>query len=115
MDPRRGYRALRPAQFELISTVRVRSEMVALAAPFPDASRTHITSPTLNVLLLTLFEETDEVVPLENPGFSPKNTFTLLLHDERIETDTVVGADGADGARALGAGPVDGGDERAPS
>jgi hypothetical protein len=66
-----------------------------LPSGLPESSVTHIRSPTLNVLFSTLFELTELDVPLEKPGFSPKNTFAVLLHDERIVTETVCGPLGA--------------------
>ena len=58
-------------QLELISSVRVRSSMRTLPSGLPESSRTHMRSPGRNVLLCTLFELIELVVPLEKPGFSP--------------------------------------------
>ena len=47
------------------------AETVTEPRPLPDSSVTHIMSPARNVWLETLFELTDELVPLPYFGLSP--------------------------------------------
>ena len=73
--------------------------------PFSESSTIHSCSPGRKLCDWTLFDSIDENVPLLNPGFSPKKTFTVFGHDDRIVTDTgPAGAAAADGggADALG-------------
>ena len=51
--------------------LRVELEIVTEPAASPRSSRTHMRSPSWNVLLWTLFELIELVVPLENFGLSP--------------------------------------------
>jgi hypothetical protein len=81
--------------------------------PFSESSTIHSCSPGRKLCDWTLFDSIDENVPLLKPGFSPKNTFTVFGHDDRIVTDTgPAGAAAADGggADALGSAPDDGPD-----
>ena len=52
-------------QLEVISMLRVPSLIWTLPSGWPESSRTHMRSPERNVLLCTLFELIDDVVPLE--------------------------------------------------
>lgn len=75
-------------QLELTSSSCVLDETCAEPSPFSDSSTIHNCSPGRKLCDETLFESIDEYVPLPNFGLSPKNTLTVLLHAERIVTDT---------------------------
>ena len=83
-------------QLEPISSSRVPLLTEVDPRPFSESSTIHIISPGRNECDWTLFELIDEYVPLPNFGFSPKNTFTVWLHDERIVTYTGPAGAGAD-------------------
>lgn len=118
-------------QLELTSSSCVLAETCAEPSPFSDSSTIHNCSPGRKLCDDTLFESIDEYVPLPNFGLSPKNTLTVLLHAERIVTDTgpcgagaeVVellasddGGGGPDGSLALdGEPPLDDGDDGDPA
>lgn len=88
--------------------------------PFSESSTIQSCSPGRKLCDWTLFDSIDENVPLLKPGFSPKKTFTVFGHDDRIVTDTgPAGAAAADGggagalgseAAALGSALADGPD-----
>ena len=83
-------------QLELTSSSCVLDETCAEPSPFSDSSTIHSCSPGRKLCDDTLFESIDEYVPLPNFGLSPKNTLTVLLHAERIVTDTGPSGAGAD-------------------
>ena len=56
--------------------------------PFSESSTIQSCSPARKLCDCTLFESIDEYVPLPNFGLSPKKTFTVFEHDERIVTET---------------------------
>lgn len=82
-------------QLELTSSSWVLGETWAEPSPFWDSSTIHSCSPGRKLCDDTLFESIDEYVPLPNFGLSPKNTLTVLLHAERIVTETGPGGAGA--------------------
>jgi hypothetical protein len=94
-------------QLELTSSSCVLDETWAEPSPFSDSSTIHSCSPGRKLCDDTLFESIDEYVPLPNFGLSPKNTLTVLLHAERIVTET--GPCGAGAADALDDDDDDGG------
>jgi hypothetical protein len=87
----------------------VLDETCAEPSPFSDSSTIHSCSPGRKLCDDTLFESIDEYVPLPNFGLSPKNTLTVLLHAERIVTDTGPCGAGADAVEAPPPDDDDGG------
>jgi hypothetical protein len=83
-------------QLEPISSSRVFALTEVEPRPFSDSSTIHSWSPGRNVCDWTLFELMLEYVPLPNLGLSPKKTLTVCEQDERIVTETELGAAGSD-------------------